>query len=74
MNELLLKYNSLDFILQRQVMEFVDYLLITKNITKPTSMSEYKKKILNVSAWSEQDANQILENQKLFNKWNIEEF
>jgi hypothetical protein len=74
MDELLLKYNSLDFFLQRQVMEFVDYLLITRNMTKTTTLSDYKKKILNVSSWTLEETNQITENQKLFNKWNIQEF
>jgi hypothetical protein len=74
MNELLLKYNSLDSFLQRQVLEFVDYLLITRNMTKTQTLSEYKQKILNVSTWTIEETNQITENQKLFNKWNIQEF
>jgi len=62
MNELLVKYNSLDLFLQRQVIEFVDYLLVTKNMMKITNQSDYKKKILKVSKWSETDVNQITEN------------
>ena len=55
MNELLVKYNSLDTLLQRQVIEFVDYLISTKNIVKQINLSAYKKKILKVSTWSDDD-------------------
>ncbi len=74
MNELLLKYDSLDTFLQKQVLEFIDYLLSMKNTVKTVNMSAYKKKILNVSTWSEDEIKIFDENAKTFNQWNIAEF
>ena len=45
MEELIAKYNSLDSILQRQVLLFIDYLISTKNTVKQINISNYKKKI-----------------------------
>ncbi len=71
MNELLIKYNSLDSVLQHQVLLFIDYLISTKNIVKTTNMSAYKKKILKVSDWSKEDIQVFNDNNKKFNQWNI---
>ena len=71
MNELLIKYNSLDSVLQHQVLLFIDYLISTKNIVKTTNMSEYKKKILKVFDWSKEDIQVFNDNNKKFNQWNI---
>ena len=74
MNKLIVKYESLDTRLQKQVVYFIDYLISIKNTITPKNMSEYKKKIINVSTWSDEDVNNINENTKIFNKWNIAEF
>ena len=74
MNELLIKYQSLDTLLQKQVLDFIDYLVSVKKTVKPKEMSNYKKKILNVSTWSEEDINVFNENTKHFKQWNITEF
>ena len=55
MSELVSKYNSLDTLLQQQVLQFMDYLLSTRNITKQTNSLAYKEKILKVSEWSDED-------------------
>ena len=74
MNEVLLKYEALDTFLQKQVLEFMDYLLAMRNKVKTVNMSAYKKKILNVSTWSEDDMKIFDENAKRFNQWTITEF
>ena len=74
MNEVIIKYEALDTFLQKQVLDFMDYLLTMKNTVKTGNMSEYKKRILNVSTWSEDDIKIFDENAKYFNKWNIAEF
>ena len=74
MEELLTKYNSLDLVLQRQVDMFVDYLLSTKRAVKQTNISNYKEKILNVSQWTDEDMQVFDDNNKLFDKWNIQEW
>jgi hypothetical protein len=74
MNEVLLKYEALDTFLQKQALEFMDYLLSMKNKVKPVNMSDYKQKILKVSTWPEEDIEIFNKNRKLFNQWNIAEF
>lgn len=37
-------------------------------------MARYKKKILEVSTWSESDLNAFDESRKLFNQWTIQEW
>lgn len=74
MNEVLLKYEALDTFLQKQVLEFMDYLLAMRNKVKTVNMSAYKKKILKVSTWSEDDMKIFDENAKRFNQWTITEF
>ena len=74
MSELISKYNSLDTLLQQQVIQFMDYLLSTRNITKQTNMSAYKEKILKVSEWSDEDIKILNDNKRTFNQWNITEW
>ena len=74
MEELITKYNSLDLILQRQVVMFIDYLLSTRNAVKQTNISNYKKKILKVSQWSDEDMQIFNDNNKLFKQWSIQEW
>jgi len=73
MEELLIKYNSLDSVLQHQVIEFVDYLLSTQKMVKRQNLSAYKKRILAVSTWSEQDCQIFEENKKYWEQWKIDE-
>ena len=74
MNEVLVKYNELDILMQQQVLEFMDYLLSKKDTVKPVNMSEYKKRLLDISTWSEDSIKVFYENVKSFNQWNIAEF
>lgn len=74
MSELEIKYNLLDSVLQRQVLEFIDFLVSSKNIAKQQNLSSYKKKIVKTSIWSKQDVANLNENMKQINQWKIEEW
>jgi hypothetical protein len=49
----ILKYDLLDPLQQNEVNDFIDFLLSKKD--KKPSLTEYKKKILAVSTWSDED-------------------
>jgi len=74
MNELILKYNQLDSVMQHQVMQFIDYLIATGHLIKNTSLADYKKKILNVSTWQDTDIQEFDNNNKFWQKCNIQEW
>ncbi|MBP7282374.1 MAG: hypothetical protein KBA66_12405 [Leptospiraceae bacterium] len=66
MSELELKFNSLNFNEQRIILDMVNLLILRKN---PSKLSEYKKKILTISTWSEDDL-KVFEENKIVN-WNV---
>lgn len=66
MSELELKFNSLNFNEQRIILDMVNLLILKK---APTKLSEYKKKILQISSWSEEDV-KVFEENKITN-WNV---
>ncbi len=65
MGELELKFNSLNFNEQRIILDMMNLLILGKS---PSKFSEYKKKILTISAWSEEDL-KVFEENKIVN-WN----
>ena len=58
MDNILSKYNSLDAASNKQVRDFIDQLIGKKEGFKKQA-SSYKKNILLVSTWSEQDTHLI---------------
>lgn len=72
MNSILLKYNSLDPDGQKQVRDYID-MLFSKMKKSPKQPSGYKKRILSVSTWSEDDLKAITENHS-FNQFKAEEW
>lgn len=67
MTDLLSKYKLLNNSEKKEVTDFLDFLL-QKQKTKPnTSPSDYKRKILKVSTWSDADLMTFKKNQSLFN-------
>ncbi len=66
MSELELKFNSLNLNEQRIILDMMNLLLLRKN---PSKLSEYKKKILTISTWSEDDL-KVFEENKIVN-WNV---
>jgi hypothetical protein len=74
MTDLLKKYNLLDKTSKKEILDFTDFLL-NKNIkSSKNQMADYKKKILNVSIWSDSDIDFILSNQKKFNQLKVQEW
>ncbi len=74
MSELEIKYNLLDTVLQKQVLEFIDFLVSATNTAKTDNLTSYKNKILKTSVWSKKDINQLNDNLKQLNQWKIEEW
>ena len=60
MYNITLKYSSLDAESQKQVRDFVDQMAAKMKGPKKTQ-SSYKKKILAVSTWSEDDVKPIMD-------------
>ena len=72
MDNTILKYNSLDAVSKKQVRDYIDSVIARmKNLKKDPS--PYKKKILSVSTWTEQDVKAIEENHA-FNQFKSEEW
>ena len=73
MTDLIKKYNLLDTASQKELLDFMNFLL-NKNVKSPKKMADYKKKILNVSVWNNEDIDFILKNQKKFNQWKVQDW
>lgn len=74
MTDLIKKYNLLDKVSKKEILDFADFLL-NKNIKSSKNQRvDYKKKILSVSVWSDSDIDFILNNQKKFNQWKAQEW
>ncbi len=74
MNDISLKYRLLNKNSQKEVNDFMDFLLSKQKRLKKTIISDYKKRILLVSTWSDKDITEFDKNNKLFNDWKIEEW
>lgn len=55
MNDVAVKYNMLDKNFQKEVNDFMDFLLNKQHEMEKSDLSDYKKRILKVSTWSEED-------------------
>lgn len=74
MKDLSIKFNLLNRIERQEVIDFIDFLLKRKKKRNPELSSEYRKKILNVSTWTDADLAIFKKNQEYFNEWKIEEW
>jgi len=74
MNDILLKYTLLDKNAKKEVIDFIDFLLSKNRRINKKQISEYKKKILSVSKWTDADMKIFSENQKLLNQWKVEKW
>ena len=74
MTDLLSKYKLLDNSEKKEVNDFLDFLLHKQKMKPNSSLSNYKKKILKVSTWSDADFMVFKKNQSLFNQWKVEEW
>lgn len=66
MSELLLKYHQLDFFAQKEVIDFVDFLLSKKKVRTIIDNTSYQKQLLKVSVWSDKDLQVFDETKKHF--------
>jgi site-specific recombinase XerD len=73
MNGILQKYNLLDSFSQREVSDFIEFL-ITKKKASNATLKEYKKKILQISVWSEDDVKEFEQNITQFSQWKAQEW
>ena len=69
MDSSILKYNLLNALEKKEVKDFIDFLFSKKKGMPDPAPSQYKNKILSVSAWSEDDLKPFDENKKLFDQW-----
>lgn len=74
MSKIEIKYNKLNNARRRELNDFLDFLLSRQKNEMKKSLTDYKKKILSVSTWSDEDCRQIEENQNAFNQWKIQEW
>ena len=74
MNDISFKYRLLNESLQKEVNDFLDFLLSKQKSKKSGINSEYKKRILSVSTWTEKDISELEKKSKLFNNLNIPEW
>lgn len=69
MEDINIKYNRLNSSAKKEAKDFIDFLLSKDKKKEGSSISAYKKKILQVSRWSDSDIALIKKNQKKLNRW-----
>jgi hypothetical protein len=75
MTDLILKkYNLLGESSKKEVLDFIDFLLNKDTKPPQKGLSDYKKKILTVSTWSDSDIDLIVQNQQKLNQWKAPEW
>ena len=74
MNDIALKYRLLDKNGRKEVNDFMDFLLSRRKINKSKQIKSYKKRILTVSTWTDEDLKVFKKNAESFNNWKIEEW
>jgi len=72
MTDITVKYGLLDKTSKQEINDFIDFLLNKKRASKATQLNGYKKRILSVSTWSDEDIKVFKDNEILFNQWNVE--
>jgi hypothetical protein len=72
MDNILLKYNSLDPASKKQVRDYIDRMIVSLKSSKK-KQSPYKERILSASIWSEDDLKPLQENHP-FNQFKPEEW
>lgn len=71
MNNILSKFYLLNKKNRKEVMAFLESLLDNERKNE-SNLTEYKKKILSVSTWTEDEINELVSNQKYINQWKAE--
>lgn len=74
MNDILIKYNTLSPDIQKEVNDFLDFMLSKYNGKKIFDIKSWKNKIKNVSTWTDEDIKVFEEGRQQFNQWKTEEW
>jgi len=74
MTDLTLKFNLLEPDAKRQILDFMEFLLSKRMKSEEPVKTDYKKKILKVSVWSNADIDLMIQNQQNFNQWKAQEW
>ncbi|MCO6491785.1 MAG: hypothetical protein J5I98_25445 [Phaeodactylibacter sp.] len=69
MEELLMKFGLLDSIKRQEILDFLDFLLNKQKKERALNFKSYKKQILQVSTWSEEDIAEMETNSKRLSQW-----
>jgi len=72
MNDIHAKYNKLNHVSKKEVDDLINFLLKNQHLKKPIKSSEYKKAILNVSIWEEDDMSDLNQSINRMNQWKVE--
>ena len=72
MGELVSKFELLDAEGKQQLLDYLDFLLSRKR--KKFDYEAYRKRILTVGTWTDDDIAPIEEARQLINKWEIKEW
>ena len=70
------KFELLDTERQKQLLDFLEFLLFQQKTkhAQEFSYQEYKNHILSISAWSDEDVANIEDAKKAANKWQAQEW
>lgn len=74
MNDILTKYNSLSPDIQKEVNDFLDFLMSKHKHQKQFDMKSWKNKVKNISRWKEEDLKGIEKGVQQFNLWKPEKW
>jgi hypothetical protein len=74
MNDLLVKYNALPLEGQKEVDDFLDFMLRRHKGKQNFDMKIWKEKIKTVSVWSEEEIKIFDDSKKYFSQWKPEEW
>jgi len=74
MDELIIKFGSLDPARRQEVLDFLDFLISKQQKEKTGSFDSYKASILEVSTWSEEDIEAMQANSEKLNTWQVPEW
>lgn len=74
MDDLIRKYNTMSPELQKEVNDFVDFIINKSKRDKTFDMKIWKNKIKNLSTWTKEDIKEYEYGRKQFKQWKIEEW
>lgn len=69
MNDLIFKYNTLSPEIQKEVNDFLDFMLMKYKGKTAFGMKTWKAKIMNISTWTKDEIQIFEENRQQFDQW-----